>query len=218
MPALQPHLEFLMSHLFSVVFLAFLIEGAGVPFPSRIILIIAATGLADVTDLVRLVLVTMAGAVIGDHVPYVGGKLAGPRLLKRYCRLTLGSERCVERTVAYFKRFGTTAIVLSRFSTSIRLFASALSGCGHITYRKFIVFDVIGTLVYASLWGGLGFAIGDQAEALLDRYGHRLLLVAPVAGATLLGYRLWRRSRYGPARPADLKAEEACAVLEPARR
>jgi membrane protein DedA with SNARE-associated domain len=156
--------------------------------------------------------------VIGDHVPYVGGKLAGPRLLGLYCRLTLGSERCVERTVAYFKRFGTAAIVLSRFSTSIRLFASALSGCGHITYRKFIVFDVIGTLMYAALWSALGFAIGDRAEALLERYGPRLLLVAPVAGATLLAYRLWRRSRYGPAQPADLKSGEACTVLEPARR
>jgi len=218
MSVIQPHLDFLMSHLLSAVFVAFLIEGAGVPFPSRIILILAATALSDAWELARLVLVTAAGALIGDHVPYLGGKLAGPRLLTLYCRMTLGSERCVERTVAYFKRFGTAAIVLSRFSTSIRLFASALSGFGHITYRKFIVFDVIGTLVYASLWGGLGFAIGDQAEALLDRYGHRLLLVAPVAGATLLGYRLWRRSRYGPARPADLKAEEACAVLEPARR
>jgi len=218
MSVLQPHLDFMMSHLFSAVFLAFLIEGAGVPFPSRIILILAATSLADVQDLVPLVLVTAAGAVIGDHLPYVGGKLAGPRLLGLYCRLTLGSERCVERTVAYFKRFGTAAIVLSRFSTSIRLFASALSGCGHITYRKFIVFDVIGTLMYAALWSALGFAIGDRAEAFLERYGHRLLLVAPAAGATLLAYRLWRRSRYGPAQPADLKSGEGCAVLEPARR
>jgi len=114
MSVIQPHLDFLMSHLLSAVFVAFLIEGAGVPFPSRIILILAATALTDAWELARLVLVTAAGALIGDHVPYLGGKLAGPRLLTLYCRMTLGSERCVERTVAYFKRFGTAAIVLSR--------------------------------------------------------------------------------------------------------
>jgi len=48
---------------------------------------------------------------------------------------------------------------------------------------------------------------------------HSLLLESsPAAGATLLAYRLWRRSHYGPAQPVDLKSGEACAVLEPARR
>ena len=36
--------------------------------------------------------------------------LAGPRLLTFYCRITLGSERCVERTLAYFRRFGAAEI------------------------------------------------------------------------------------------------------------
>src|SRR2546422_10352618 len=102
MSVIQPHLDFLMSHLLSAVFVAFLIEGAGVPFPSRIILILAATALTDAGELARLVLVTAAGAGIGDHVPYPGGKLAGPRPLPPYCRMTLGSQPCAERAGAYF--------------------------------------------------------------------------------------------------------------------
>jgi membrane protein DedA with SNARE-associated domain len=130
-----------------VDFAAFLVEAAGLPFPSRIVLLIAATLAGEPGQLVGLVVVSTVGLLIGDHVPYLAGALTGPRILAFYCRITLGSAGCVEKTVGYFKRFGAAAILMSRFSASVRLFASALSGCGHITYRKFVTFDAVGTLL-----------------------------------------------------------------------
>ena len=155
--ALLSHVAFLADHVVAVVFCAVLIEAAGIPFPSRLILVLAAATQLEVSDLVELALAATAGATIGDHVPYLVGRQFGPRVLALYCRITLGSERCVDRTIAYFRRFGGAAILLSRFSASVRLFASVLSGCGYISSR------------------------------------------------------LWRRSRYGPAR-AD--AVIACAPTE----
>lgn len=64
--------------------------------------------------------------------------------------------------------------------------------------------------------GALPPARRSFSRSAPEHTGRRLAALS--LAATLLGYRLWRRSRYGPARPADLKAEEACAVLEPARR
>jgi membrane protein DedA with SNARE-associated domain len=214
MEALQAHLEFLRHHLLSVVFVAFLIEAAGIPFPSRIILIVATTITAEVRELGMLVLACASGAVIGDHVPYMGGMLAGPRLLAFYCRITLGSERCVEKTVTYFKRYGAAALLLSRFSASVRLFASALSGCGHLRYRRFLGYDVLGTLAYALLWVIVGRLIGEQAADILKRYGgvKLLIVLGPLAFGSLLAYRLWRRRRYGPATPRSLHSEAACVT------
>jgi membrane protein DedA with SNARE-associated domain len=208
---IQAHFDFLIEHLFAVVFAAFLIEAAGLPFPSRLLLLVAAT-LAEPRQLAGLVAATTAGALIGDHVPYVAGALTGPRILALYCRLTLGSEQCVERTVGYFKRFGAGAILLSRFSHSVRLFASALSGCGHIPYWKFIVFDSVGTVLYAALWVGVGHLVGEQAAEFLGRHGATrvLLLLGPLALATLIGYRLWRRRRYGPAKSDALREQSSC--------
>ena len=60
MELLQPHLDFLAEHLYAVVFGAFLIEAAGVPFPSRIILLIAATMVVGAESLVPLVLASSA--------------------------------------------------------------------------------------------------------------------------------------------------------------
>ena len=142
----------------------------------------------------------------------IPGALTGPRILAFYCRITLGSAGCVEKTVGYFKRFGAAAILMSRFSASVRLFASALSGCGHITYGKFITFDFVGTLLYTTAWVLVGYLVGERAAEFLSRHGgaRLLLLLGPVALATLIGYRLWRRRRYGAADAAGVVAESSC--------
>jgi membrane protein DedA with SNARE-associated domain len=208
----QSNLDFLLRHLLPVVFFAFLVEAAGLPFPSRILLVVAGTLADEPRQLVGLVAVSTAGALIGDHVPYLAGALTGPRILAFYCRITLGSAACVEKTVGYFRRFGAAAILLARFSASVRLFASALSGCGHITYGKFLAFDVAGTLVYTTLCVTLGHLVGEQVAEILGRYGaaRLLLLIGPAALAGLIAYRLWRRARYGPARADVLVAESSC--------
>ena len=212
MDVLLSHVAFLAEHVVAVVFCAFLIEAAGIPFPSRLILVLAAAAQLEVSDLVELALAATAGATLGDHVPYLVGRRFGPRVLALYCRITLGSERCVDRTVTYFRRFGGAAILLSRFSASVRLFASVLSGCGYIRYPRFVMYDVAGTVIYTTIWTVVGHVVGEQIGDLLQRHGVKLLvLVGPVALAVLVVSRLWRRSRYGPAR-ADVVI--ACAPPE----
>jgi len=212
MDVIQPHLEFLLRHVLVVVFLAFVVEAAGVPLPSRIILLIAATVAIDARHAMALVVVGTVGAVIGDHVPYLAGALMGPRILAFYCWITLGSAACVEKTAGYFKRFGAAAVLFSRFSASVRLFASALSGCGHITYWKFLTFDLLGTLAYITVWTTVGYLVGQRAIDLLGRHrsARLLLLVGPAALATLIAYRLWRRRRYGAVTADVVIAESSC--------
>jgi membrane protein DedA with SNARE-associated domain len=212
MDFIQSHLDFLFDHSLIIVFAAFLIEGAGIPFPSRIVLLIAATIATEPRTLVSLVAASTGGALIGDHVPYFAGAMTGPRILAFYCRITLGSEHCIDKTVRYFTRFGPAAILLSRFSTSVRLFAAALSGCGHISYSRFLAFDVIGTVLYAALLVTVGHLIGDTAAEFLQRRGgmRLLLLVGPIALAGLLAYRLYKRSRYGAAKSDALRGGSAC--------
>jgi membrane protein DedA with SNARE-associated domain len=206
MDLLKSHLDFLASHPFGVVFWSSLIEAAGIPFPSRVILILAPAFLATDGDLVRLALVATIGSVLGDHVPYLAGRLAGLRMLGLYCKLTLASERCVEKTLHYFMRFGAAALLLSRFSASVRIFASACAGCGHITYARYLTLDTIGTLVYSSAWVLVGALIGARAVEFFTTDRRRWLFLGFVllGAGTLIGYRLWRRLRYGDARASHV--------------
>jgi membrane-associated protein len=208
----QSHLDLLLRHLLTVIFAAFFIEAAGLPFPSRILLLVAATLAIDSHQLVGLVAASTVGALIGDHIPYLAGALTGPRILALYCRLTLGSAECVDKTIGYFRRYGAAAVLFSRFSAGVRLFASALSGCGHIRYWKFLTLDLVGTLIYTTVCVTVGHLVGERVEELLGRHrGARLLvLVGPLALATLIAYRLWRRRSYGPARSAVVVAGSAC--------
>jgi membrane protein DedA with SNARE-associated domain len=208
----QSHVDVLVRHLLPVVFAAYVIEAAGVPFPSRILLLVAATLAIDVRQLVGLVAVSTVGALIGDHVPYFAGALTGPRILGFYCRITLGSAECVEKTVGYFRKYGAAAVLLSRFSAGVRLFASALSGCGHIRYWKFLTLDLAGTIAYTTVCVTLGHLVGDRAAELLGRYqaARLLVLVGPLALAALITYRLLRRRRYGPARADGVVAGSSC--------
>ena len=206
MEFLDAHLAFVSRHLYVLVFGAFLIEGTGVPLPSRILLILAGTLAEGPQGMLLLVVTCLVGAVLGDHLPFLGGRLAGTRILSLYCRLTLGSQNCIENTVKYFVRFGPAAIMLSRFSASIRIFAAALSGCGHVTYSRFVTYDVLGSAVYAALWVVLGYFVGAPAIDLLKRYRllSLLLLVVPLAALIVLAHRLRRRGRYGAVLPTQI--------------
>jgi membrane protein DedA with SNARE-associated domain len=209
---IQPYLELFVRHLLVAVAVICFVDAAGVPFPNRIVLIIAGALTIDSRQFVGLVLVSTIGSVMGDHIPYLAGALAGPRILAWYCWVTLGSAECVENTVGYFRRFGPAAVLLSRFSASVRLFTSALSGCGHIAYWKFLTCDVVGTLVFVTLWLAVGHIVGTRAaEALGHHRAARLVsFVGPLAFATIIAYRLWRRRRHGSAKADMLIAESSC--------
>ena len=206
MDVINSHLEFLARHPFAVVFWSSVIEAAGIPFPSRVILILAPAFLVTDGELVRLILVATLGSVLGDHVPYLAGRLAGLRVLDLYCKLTLGSERCVENTLRYFTRFGSAALLLSRLSATVRIFASACAGCGRITYPRYLTLDTIGTLVYSSVWVLVGSLIGERAVVFFTTDRRRWLFLGLVllGASTLIGYRLWRRLRYGKAHASHI--------------
>jgi len=199
MDAIQPFLGWLHEHLLSIVFVVSLIDATGIPFPGRAMLIAAGMAAQGPHDVGLLIATSVIGSVVGDHILYALGMRRGTRLLALYCRLSLGSVRCVEKTLTFFRRYGGMAILVCRFSTGVRLFAAVLAGSGEISYRRFLILDVIGSIVYATLWVVLGATVG---AVVLERVGGpacALLLLGPAALFAILAYRLFRRWRYGPA-------------------
>jgi len=199
MESIEPLLIWLQLHLFAVVLISSFVDATGVPFPGRAVLIAAGVAASAADDVILLITTSALGALLGDHVLFYAGKRGGPRLIALYCRLSLGSARCVEETLVYFRRFGAPAVLLARFSTSIRLFAAVLAGTGHIPYIRFVVLDLIGTVCYTGFWITLGFLVGDLVLDHAGRYAPALLLIVPTALLTILAVRLVRRRRHGAA-------------------
>jgi membrane protein DedA with SNARE-associated domain len=201
MEAAERFIAFLIPHLYVTVFIVSVIDATGVPFPGRIILVLAGAFVSTSREMTLAILAGTLGLVIGDHVLYLAGARGGQSLLALYCRLTLGSDLCVENTLKYFRRFGPTAILLGRYSTGVRLFAAILSGSGHIAYHRFVLLDLAGSLIYTTVWMVLGHVFSEQVEALLAWLGRQraLFLIVPLALAAVVGYRVWRRRRHGRA-------------------
>ena len=98
-------------------------------------------------------------AFLGGEVGYLIGHKVGPRIFERK-ESGLFSKENVVRTNAFFERFGGVAVIVARFVPIVRTFAPIAAGVGHMSYRKYSLYNATGAL----LWGaGLtfgGFVLG----------------------------------------------------------
>ena len=104
-------------------------------------------------------LILCAAAIIGDSVNYWIGHTIGPRLLKNENSKVLKKEY-LDRTHAFFTRYGGKTIVLARFVPFVRTFAPFLAGVGEMDYVHFITYNVVGGVVWVGLFLFGGYLFG----------------------------------------------------------
>ncbi len=145
-------------------------------------------------------------AFIGGEVGYYIGHKGGPAVFERK-ESGLFSVKNVERTNAFFERFGGLTIILARFVPIVRTFAPVAAGIGHMNKWKYTLYNFIG----AVLWGfGLtmfGYLLGfiPPVAEFVENYIDLILLVA-VGGTALVT--LWHYLR------ERSKAKKAAAAGE----
>jgi membrane-associated protein len=98
-------------------------------------------------------------AIIGDTVNYWIGHAIGPRVFTEKIRFL--KKEYLDRTHVFYEKHGGMTIFLARFIPIIRTFAPFIAGVGAMTYRHFILYNVIGGLVWAALFTFGGFFFGQ---------------------------------------------------------
>jgi membrane-associated protein len=105
-------------------------------------------------------LVTMVCAIAGDQVGYWFGHRVGPALFDRP-KSRVFNPKNVEKAHAFLEKYGAKTIVLARFVPVVRTFAPIVAGVGKMNYRTFVLYNIIGGIV----WGGgvttLGYFLGE---------------------------------------------------------
>jgi membrane-associated protein len=143
---------------------------------------------------------------VGGEVGYEIGHRGGPKVFERK-ESGLFSVKNVERTNAFFERFGGLTIILARFVPIVRTFAPVAAGVGHMKRSRYSLYNFTG----AVLWGfGLtmfGYLIGfiPPVAYLVREYIDVILLIA-VGGTALVT--LWHYFR------ERSKAKKAAAAGE----
>ena len=131
------------------------------PFlPGDSLIFAAATfaGLGLLNPVLLFSLLAAAG-ILGDSVNYAIGHAIGPRVFREDVRFL--KREYLDRTHAFYERYGGKTIILARFIPIIRTFAPFVAGVGAMTYRKFIFFNVLGGLLWVGVFTALGYFFGN---------------------------------------------------------
>ena len=110
-------------------------------------------------DIVKLNLLLMAAAVLGDSVGYAIGHFVGPRMFRREDSFFFKKEY-VEKTHAFFEKHGGKTIILARFVPIIRTFAPTVAGVGRMSYGKFLSYNLIGGIAWVAAMTMVGYTLG----------------------------------------------------------
>jgi membrane-associated protein len=138
-------------------------------------------------------------AIAGNQVGYLIGRKAGPAVFNRPDSRFF-KQKYVDKSYAFFDRYGPRAIVLARFVPIVRTFITVTAGVGRMDYRTYTTYSVIGGV----LWGAgvtiLGFSLGnvafvaDHIELIL--IGIVAVSIIPIAIELLRQRSKSRNSRY----------------------
>jgi membrane-associated protein len=98
-------------------------------------------------------------AFLGGEVGYLIGHKAGPRIFERR-ESGLFSKANVIRTNKFFERFGPFAIIAARFVPIVRTFAPVAAGVGHMSYRRYSLYNAVGAIIWGTGLTFVGFLLG----------------------------------------------------------
>jgi membrane-associated protein len=98
-------------------------------------------------------------AWLGGEGGYYIGRFSGPRIFERK-DTGIFSRKNVDRTNAFFDRFGGLAVILARFVPIVRTFAPVAAGVGHMHRRRYALYNAVGAVVWGSGVTLAGFLLG----------------------------------------------------------
>lgn len=147
-------------------------------------------------------------AFLGGELGHFIGRKMGPRIFERK-ETGLFSKENVDRTNAFFVRFGGFAIIIACFVPVIRTFAPVAAGVGRMSYKRYGVFNLIGAFLWAGVITVGGFLLGfiPPVADFVEHYIDVILIAAVLIAVIPTAYHYAQATR--KAKRANAAAAEA---------
>lgn len=160
-PGLEDLQQLLRQWGYLVIFAAMLLENAGLPLPGETITLIG--GYAAGSGQLQMPLVIAAaagGAILGDTIGFWVGRRAGWPLLLRLGRLLRRRPEQMEAFRVSFLRHSAKSVFFGRFVTVLRVLAGPMAGAVGMPYRRFLICNASGALLWAVVMVSLAWLGG----------------------------------------------------------
>ncbi len=173
------------------------IESSGIPFPGETMLVAAAVyaGTGHL-NIVFVIIAAAVGAILGDNIGYAVGRTGGRALVERYGKYIRVDTSKLATAERFFAKHGDKTVFFGRFVAVLRAWAAFLAGLNRMHWIKFGAFNAAGGIVWATLYGVLGFELGKNL-ALLHKIEQTLGVAGVVAAVVVVvaAFILHRRHR-----------------------
>ena len=211
-----------LHHVYSVLFAWVLVEQAGIPIPSVPLMLAAGTMSAAHKVQVALILpVVLLACLIADTTWWWLGRRFGSRVLDLLCKMSLDASTCVNRAQGSIARRGGVTLLFAKFVPGVSTIAAPIAGQSGMKFHEFVVYDIVGTLVWASVWLFTGRFFGDVARRSSEFFGTLTHFAVALVLLMILGiiiYRYVQRQRFlVELRGLRLEPEQLLAMMEEAR-
>lgn len=143
---------------------------------------------SQVLDIWVLLLLLTVAAILGDTVNYWVGKYAGDKLAQRFPKLI--KKEHLDRTHAFYERYGGKTIIIARFVPIVRTLAPFVAGAGKMTYSRFMAYNVSGALLWMGTLLPAGYFFGNM-PIVKNNFG--LVVIAIIVISILPAvFEIWR--------------------------
>jgi membrane protein DedA with SNARE-associated domain len=177
----MPEMHHLLTE-YGYVAIAILVaaESLGVPLPGETALLAGAALASEGQLSLPWVIISAAvGVAVGGCGGYWIGRTGGHAAVGRFGRWFGIKDRELDTARAFFERHGAAAVAIGRFLPVIRILTGLVAGITQMPFWRFAVVNTAAGVVWATIFGVLGYVFGHDVVRLQQRYG-------PVVGITLL--------------------------------
>ncbi|MFZ1156373.1 MAG: DedA family protein [Candidatus Sulfotelmatobacter sp.] len=175
---------------------ALLLENSGIPVPGETVLLLASFLAFSEHELQLswIIVVGTIAATLGDNLGYAIGHRGGRPLLERYRELLRLRPATLERGDRLFARFGSVAVFFARYVFGLRIVAGPLAGVLRMPWKKFLLFNFLGALLWVTVIASVGYLFGRHWARLVQDLKWFDITVAIVVLLAAL-YFWWRGRR-----------------------
>ena len=135
--------------------------------------ILAAAGHLPIIPAIAIIALA---AIAGDNTGYHIGRKLGPRLFRKEDGIIFRKD-LILKAEKFYEKYGTKTMLIAHFIPVVRSFVPVAAGAGKMDYKRFVIFDAIGDMLWATSITLLGYFVGSRIPGIQKMVEPILLII-----------------------------------------